>query len=64
MNIIGLSDVNDLHHDNSAALVQDGQLVFAVSEERFTRRKHDSSYPLNALKACLDYAGLKLSEID
>lgn len=64
MNIIGLSDVNDLHHDNSAALVQDGQLVFAVSEERFTRRKHDASFPLNALKACLDYAGLKLSEID
>jgi len=64
MNIIGLSDVNDLHHDNSAALVQDGHLVFAASEERFTRRKHDASFPINALKACLDYAGLRLSDID
>ena len=64
MNIIGLSDVNNLHHDNSAALVQDGNLVFAASEERFTRRKHDPSFPINALKACLDYAGLGLNDID
>ena len=64
MNIIGLSDVNDLHHDNSAALIQDGNLVFAASEERFTRRKHDPSFPLNALKACLDHADLGLDDID
>jgi carbamoyltransferase len=64
LNIIGLTDVSNKHHDNSAALVQDGKLVYAASEERFTRRKHDESFPENALRGCLDYAALDLDEVD
>ena len=43
-------------HDSSACLVRDGELVFAVAEERISRTKHDARFPQNAIRACLDFA--------
>ena len=50
--ILGISA---FYHDAAAALVRDGEVLFAAQEERFTRKKHDPSFPSNAIKACLDY---------
>ena len=61
MRILGLSA---LYHDSAAALLVDGRLVAAAQEERFTRKKHDSSFPRNAVDYCLAEAGLKFADID
>ena len=60
-NIIGISAY---YHDSAAALVIDGEIISAVQEERFTRKKHDSSFPKEALKYCLRHNKLKLKDID
>ena len=59
--ILGISA---FYHDSAACIVKNGEIIAAAQEERFTRKKHDSSYPFNAIQFVLDYAGLKLSEID
>jgi carbamoyltransferase len=51
-------------HDSSACMVRDGELLFAVAEERISRLKHDARFPRNAIQACLDFAGLHADEID
>jgi|HubBroStandDraft_1064217.scaffolds.fasta_scaffold04018_2 carbamoyltransferase len=51
-------------HDSSACLVRDGELVFAVAEERISRAKHDARFPENAIRACLEFAGVKAAELD
>ena len=61
MNILGISAY---YHDSAAALVVDGEIVAAAQEERFTRKKHDAGFPANAVKYCLDEAGLTLGDID
>src|ERR1700756_4581777 len=61
MRILGISA---FYHDSAAALVEDGRIVAAAQEERFTRKKHDASFPHNAIGYCLDAAGAKLSGID
>lgn len=61
MNILGISYYE---HDSSACLVRDGQLLFAVAEERLSRVKHDSRFPERAIKACLDYVRLQPDELD
>ncbi len=61
MNIIGISC---FYHDSAAALVVDGTLVAASSEERFSRIKHDSELPSKAVNFCLNKAGLTINEID
>jgi carbamoyltransferase len=61
MLILGL---NMFHADSSAAIVRDGKVIFAVAEERLNRIKHYAGFPSLAVKACLDYAGAKLSDID
>jgi carbamoyltransferase len=61
MRILGISA---FYHDSAAALVEDGRLVAAAQEERFTRKKHDAAFPYHAIGYCLDAAGAKLSEID
>lgn len=60
-NIVGISAY---YHDSAAALLRDGEIVAAAQEERFTRKKHDSSFPTNAVRYCLSEAGLSLSEVD
>lgn len=61
MNILGISA---FYHDSAAALLQDGQLIAAAQEERFTRKKHDPAFPTNAVKYCLDEAGLQIDDLD
>lgn len=61
MRILGISA---FYHDSAAALVVDGRIVAAAQEERFTRKKHDASFPRRAVAYCLEAAGAKLSEID
>src|SRR5215470_16863719 len=61
MRILGISA---FYHDSAAALVEDGRIVAAAQEERFTRRKHDASFPHHAVGYCLEAAGARLSEID
>ena len=50
--------ISAYYHDAAAALVVDGEIVAAAQEERFTRVKHDASFPSNAIGYCLDEAGL------
>ena len=61
MHILGISCY---YHDAAATLLRDGNLVAAAEEERFTRIKHDSSFPENAITFCLDYAGISGRELD
>lgn len=61
MHILGLSF---FYHDSAAALLADGQLVAAAEEERFSRIKHDSGYPVNAIDFCLKTAGISGKELD
>jgi len=58
--ILGLSAY---YHDSAAALIQDGKIVAAAHEERFTRKKHDSSFPANAAKYVLNEAGISLGDL-
>jgi len=61
MNILGISAY---YHDSAACIIKDGQIIAAVQEERFTRIKNDPSFPEQAVKYCLDEAGLTLKDID
>lgn len=61
MNILGISA---FYHDSAAALVKDGKIIAAAQEERFTRIKHDSAFPVNAIKFCLEYGTITAGEID
>ena len=61
MNILGISAY---YHDSAAALVRDGVIVAAAQEERFTRNKHNSSFPVNALKWCLEDSRIGAKDID
>jgi len=59
--ILGISA---FYHDSAACIVQDGEIIAAAQEERFTRKKHDPNYPKNAINFVLNYSSLKLSEVD
>ncbi len=59
--ILGISA---FYHDSAASLIIDGKIVAAAQEERFTRIKHDSSYPKNSIEFVLNYANISLSDVD
>ena len=59
--ILGISA---FYHDSAASIIVDGKILAAAQEERFTRKKHDSSYPFNAVEFVLKYANIKLNEVD
>ena len=59
--ILGISA---FYHDSAACILKDGEIIAAAQEERFSRIKHDRSYPYNAIEFVLKYANLKLSEVD
>ena len=59
--ILGISA---FYHDSAAAIIEDGKIVAAAQEERFTRKKHDSSYPFHAIEFVLNYSKTKLSEVN
>lgn len=61
MIILGISA---FYHDAAAAIIKDGAILAAAQEERFTRKKHDASFPTNAIKYCLEYTGVNLDQID
>ena len=61
INILGISA---FYHDSAAAIISDGKIICAAQEERFTRIKHDSNYPFNAVNFVLEFAKLKLSDVD
>ena len=61
MYILGLSAY---YHDSAAALLKDGEIVAAAQEERFSRKKHDARFPVNALNYCLAETGISLAEVD
>ncbi|MFO1121610.1 MAG: carbamoyltransferase [Hyphomicrobiales bacterium] len=61
MRILGISC---FYHDSAAALVEDGRIVAAAQEERFTRKKHDDAFPARAIRSCLAQAGLAPADID
>jgi carbamoyltransferase len=61
MRIVGISA---FYHDSAAALVQDGRIVAAAQEERFTRKKFDEDFPEHAIRYCLDAADVRLRDVD
>ena len=61
INILGISA---FYHDSAAALIQDGNIISAAQEERFSRKKHDEKFPTEAIKQVLAEGKIKLSEID
>jgi predicted NodU family carbamoyl transferase len=61
MRILGLSCY---YHDSAAALLVDGMLIAAAEEERFTRKKHDYEFPINAIEFCLKQGGIRSEDLD
>ena len=61
MRVLGISA---FYHDSAAAIVDDGHIMAAAQEERFTRKKHDPGFPKHAIEYCLSHAGCRLSEVD
>lgn len=61
MNILGISA---FYHDSAACLVRNGEIIAAAQEERFSRKKHDSSFPRAAVEFCLSYAQCTIADID
>ncbi len=61
MRVLGISG---LYHDSAAALIEDGRIVAAAQEERFTRKKHDSRFPVHAVRSCLAEGGIGLGDVD
>lgn len=61
MRILGISA---FYHDSAAALIEDGEIIAAAQEERFTRKKHDSAFPENAIRFCLSYHGCRITDLD
>src|ERR1039458_7538500 len=61
MRILGISA---FYHDSAAALVEDGRIIAAAQEERFSRKKHDARFPRHAIEYCLSESGCKLDDID
>ena len=61
MYILGISA---FYHDSAAALIKDGELIAASMEERFSRKKHDNSFPQLAVEFCLDFAGITADDLE
>ena len=59
--ILGISC---FYHDSAAVLLRNGEIVAAVQEERFSRKKHDPSFPLNAIKYCLSSQSIDLRDVE
>ena len=62
--IVRVLGISALYHDSAASMVEDGYVMSAAQEERFTRRKHDSRFPVNAIRYCLEHARCRLRDVD
>lgn len=56
--------ISAYYHDSAAALLKNGEIIAAAQEERFSRKKHDARFPVNALNYCLAEAGISLAQVD
>lgn len=56
--------ISAYYHDAAAALIKDGEIVAAAQEERFTRKKHDPSFPVHAVRYCLEHAGIGIADLE
>ena len=61
MKILGISA---FYHDSAAAVLRDGKIIAAAQEERFTRKKHDESFPVNAIEFCCKFSGIHINDFD
>ncbi|MDP5120676.1 MAG: hypothetical protein NWQ46_03720, partial [Spirosomaceae bacterium] len=61
MKILGISA---FYHDSAATYIENGQVICAAQEERFTRIKQDSAFPTEAVKFCLEFGGVSIKELD
>lgn len=61
MIILGISA---FYHDSAAAIIENGEVIAAAQEERFTRKKHDPDFPVNAARFCLEYSGRSINDVD
>ena len=59
--ILGISA---FYHDSAAAIILNGEIIAAAQEERFTRKRHDSSFPINSINYCLKEAKIDISNLD
>mgnify|MGYP001596399175 CR=1 FL=1 len=55
--------ISCFYHDSAGALVKDGEIIAACQEERFTRKRHDQSFPTNAVRYCLREAGITIKDV-
>jgi len=62
--VTSILGISAFYHDSAACILKDGRIIAAAQEERFTRKKHDPSYPHNAIEFVLKYSNLKLSEVN
>jgi len=62
--VTSILGISAFYHDSAACILKDGKIIAAAQEERFTRKKHDQSYPYNAIEFVLKFANLKLSEVN
>ena len=62
--MISILGISAFYHDSAAALIIDGNIIAAAQEERFSRKKHDSSYPFNAIEFVLKKSKIKLSNVN
>ena len=62
--MITVLGISAFYHDSAACILKDGKIIAAAQEERFTRKKHDPSYPYNAIEFVLDFADIKLNQVD
>jgi carbamoyltransferase len=56
--------ISAFYHDSAAAVICDGKIIAAAQEERFTRKKHDESFPINAIEFCLKQSGIGINDFD
>src|SRR6266496_2761623 len=56
--------ISAFYHDSAAALIEDGKIIAAAQEERFTRKKHDARFPVNAIRCCLSEGGTGMGGVD
>ncbi len=61
---VSILGISAFYHDSAACLVQDGEIVAAAQEERFTRKKHDASFPKHAVEFCLKQGGIGVSDLE
>ena len=64
MKKIYILGISAFYHDSAAAVICNGEIIAAAQEERFTRKKADASFPINAINFCLSYANIEINEID